>query len=249
MAEIRIGTSGWNYRAWRGGFFPDGLPVQDWLTFYASQFNSLEVNYSFYRLPSEATCRAWYRQTPDDLIFAMKASRYLTHIRRLADVRDGWSSFVARVATLERKLGPILLQFPPTFAATSDNLRHMSDFLQHATKTSPCLRLALEFRNNTCFEQQNLALLREYGVALVISHSNKYPAPAPLATTDFVYFRFHGPREMFSSSYTDVELQQWANTVEALSRKTLLVYAYFNNDSGGHAPRNARDLRQKIDCD
>jgi uncharacterized protein YecE (DUF72 family) len=247
MAEIRIGTSGWNYRAWRGSFFPETLPAKEWLTFYASQFNSVEVNYSFYRLPSEDVCNAWYRQTPDDFIFAMKASRYLTHIKRLIDVGDAWKAFVARVSVLKHKLGPILLQFPSTFAATGDNQRHLNDFLQYATKRADYPRLALEFRNKSCFDEQTIALLRKYGVALVISHSNRYPAPAPLATADFAYFRFHGPREMFASSYTDFELDQWADRAAALSRENRLVYAYFNNDSGGHAPRNARDLRHKIE--
>src|SRR5215469_7449016 len=115
MAKIRIGTSGWHYRAWRGSFFPDSLPAKEWLTFYASQFNSIEVNYSFYRLPSEQACGAWYLETPDDFIFTLKASRYLTHTKGLRDVREAWNAFVARVSILQHKLGPILLQFPSSF--------------------------------------------------------------------------------------------------------------------------------------
>lgn len=247
MGQIWIGTSGWNYRDWRGRFFPAGLPAKEWLPFYASQFNSVEVNYSFYRLPSEQTCGAWYRQTPDDFIFTLKASRYLTHIKAMSDVREAWKAFVARVAILKHKLGPVLLQFPSSFATTRDNSRHLDDFLAYATTRANCPRLAFEFRNKSCFDKPNIALLRKYGAALVISHSSKYPAPPPQATADFAYFRFHGPREMFASSYTDAQLEEWANRAAALSRDTHSIFAYFNNDSGGHAPRNARDLRRKIE--
>jgi len=247
MGEGRIGTSGWNYRAWRGSFFPDGLPAKEWLTFYASQFNSVEVNYSFYHLPSERACTAWYHQTPDDFIFALKASRYVTHIRNLVEVQRGWNVFVSRVSLLKDKLGPILLQFPATFAATADNTRHLNEFLKYATKRADSPRIALEFRHESCFDKQILATLRKYGVALVISHSNKYPVPDSLATADFIYFRFHGPRKMFASSYAGVELEQWADKAIALSRGNHPIYAYFNNDSGGYAPRNARKLRRKIE--
>jgi len=247
MGEMRIGTSGWNYRDWRGSFFPAGLPAKEWLPFYANQFNSVEVNYSFYRLPSEQACSAWYRQTPDDFIFALKASRYLTHIKAMSDVRDAWKAFVARASILKHKLGPILLQFPSRFAATRDNRQHLNDFLAYATKRAKCPRLALEFRNKSCFDEPIIVLLRKYGAALVISDSSKYPAPPPQATADFAYFRFHGPREMFASSYTGVELDQWADKIVTLLRREIPVYAYFNNDSGGHAPRNARDLCRRIE--
>jgi len=247
MAKIRIGTSGWNYRAWRGSFFPDSLPAKEWLTFYASQFNSIEVNYSFYRLPSEQACGAWYLETPDDFIFTLKASRYLTHTKGLRDVREAWNAFVARVSILQHKLGPILLQFPSSFAATCGNCRHLNDFLAFATKSADCPRLALEFRNKSCFDEPIIALLRNYGAALVLSHSSKYPTPGVQITADFAYFRFHGPREMFASTYTDAELDEWAAKAAALSRNNHPLYAYFNNDSGGHAPRNARDLRRKIE--
>jgi len=244
--ELRIGTSGWNYREWRGSFFPADLPARKWLAFYATHFNSVEINYSFYRLPSEQTCDGWYRQTPDDFRFALKASRYLTHIKRLADSRDAWDTFVTRVSILKDKLGAILFQFPSTYAASDNNLRAMADFLEYASRRAPVAELAMEFRNESCFGPAMLALLSRYGAALVVSHSSRYPIPELVETADFAYFRFHGPQAMFASAYSDRELSQWAVKIAALSRRKQSVYAFFNNDSGGHAPRNAATLQSLL---
>lgn len=247
MPEIRIGTSGWNYREWRGSFYPADLPTKKWLAFYATQFNSVEINYSFYRLPSKQTCESWYRQTPDTFRFALKASRYLTHIKRLVDAHDAWDTFVARVSTLKHKLGPILLQFPSRFTATTDNLRLLATFLEYAAHKQPVPRLAIEFRHESCFGRAMLGVLRENRAALVISHSSRYPVPDLIATAPFGYFRLHGPRAMFASSYRRTELSRWASQITERMGKTRAIYAYFNNDSGGHAPRNAAMLRQQIE--
>jgi uncharacterized protein YecE (DUF72 family) len=246
MPEIRIGTSGWNYREWRGSFFPADLPMRKWLAFYATQFNSVEINYSFYRLPSEQTCESWYLQTPNTFRFALKASRYLTHIKRLVDVRDAWDTFLARISTLKHKLGPILLQFPSTFTATTDNLRSLACFLEYAAHQQSAPRLAMEFRDESCFGSSTLAVLREHRAALVVSHSSRYPVPDLIATAPFSYFRFHGPQAMFASSYRPVELSRWAAEITERMPTTHSIYAYFNNDSGGHAPRNAAMLRQQV---
>src|SRR6266850_8498132 len=132
MAHAYIGTSGWNYRQWRGSFFPETLPAKRWLSYYASRFDSVEVNYSFYRLPSTSTCEAWYEQTPERFCFAMKASRYITHVKRLRDVREAWNTFLERALILKHKLGPILLQFPSNFRASESNLEAIDEFLKYA---------------------------------------------------------------------------------------------------------------------
>ena len=243
MSRAYIGTSGWNYREWRGSFFPDDLPTKQWLSFYASRFNSVEVNYSFYRLPSKEICESWYEQTPARFRFAIKASRYVTHIKRLRDSRESWDTFLKRVLILKQKLGPILLQFPENFRASEANLQTLDDFLRYAARSR---RLALEFRDSSCFGQEMLALLHKHRVALVISHSSRYPVPEITATTNFVYFRFHGPKAMFASSYSDAELRDWARIMKSFMRTRHDVYAYFNNDSGGHAPRNAQVLLQQF---
>ena len=132
MASFYVGTSGWNYREWRGGFFPADLPTKRWLSFYASCFDSVEINYTFYRLPSKETCEAWYRQTPAKFRFVVKASRYITHIKRLREARKSWGDFLERVLVLKEKLGPILLQFPSNFRASEANLQTIDEFLEYA---------------------------------------------------------------------------------------------------------------------
>lgn len=245
MAHAYIGTSGWNYRDWRGSFYPDRLPAKRWLSFYATRFDSVEINYTFYRLPSKEACAAWYQQTPDHFRFAVKASRYLTHIKRLRDARESWDGFLERVAALKHKLGPILLQFPANFRVSEANLQSVDEFLEYARRNS-AQRLALEFRDRSCFGSEMLRVLRRHRAALVISHSSRYPLPEVSPTSDFMYFRFHGPKEMFASGYTDAELRHWANTMRAFLNRRSDVYAYFNNDAGGHAPRDAQALSQLL---
>ena len=146
MSHTYIGTSGWNYRQWRGSFFPETLPAKQWLSYYASRFDSVEVNYSFYRLPSAKICEAWYQQTPERFRFAMKASRYLTHVKRLKNAHEAWNTFLERVRILKQKLGPVLLQFPSNFRASEANLEAVDKFLSYAARASS-RRLALEFRD------------------------------------------------------------------------------------------------------
>src|SRR6266446_4801754 len=153
MARAYIGTSGWNYPQWRGSFFPETLPTKQWLSYYASRFDSVEISYLFYRLPSTNTCEAWYQQTPERFRFAMKASRYITHVKRLHDVREAWNTFLERAHILEQKLGPILLQFPSNFRASDANLEAIDEFLKYAARASS-RRLALEFRDESCFGEE-----------------------------------------------------------------------------------------------
>ena len=240
-----IGTSGWNYREWRPSFYPAGLPARQWLTYYASIFDSVEINYSFYRLPAIETCEAWYSQTPEHFRFAVKASRYLTHIKRLKDVEQPWGKFLGRIEILGDKLGPVLLQFPQHFEAIEANLKSVDQFLQMARRRNPAQRLAFEFREESCHDQAMCSLLRQYGAALVTAHSTRYPVADPEMSGSFAYFRFHGPREMFASSYASAELAGWAAQIRHLEERGD-VYAFFNHDSGGHAPRNAIALRQHL---
>ena len=245
MAGAYIGTSGWNYRHWRGNFFPNDLPSKDWLRFYADRFDTVEINYTFYRLPSKESCKAWYQQTPENFRFVVKASRYITHIKRLRNARESWNGFLERVLILKEKLGPILLQFPSTFQASEENLQRVDEFLVYAGRARS-RRLALEFRDRSCFEKEMLSVLRRHRAALVIPQSARYPEPEITATSDFAYFRFHGPEAMFASSYSEAALADWANKMNGFIRSRRDVYAYFNNDTGGHAPRDAQTLLSKL---
>jgi uncharacterized protein YecE (DUF72 family) len=245
VAHAYVGTSGWNYRDWRGVFFPDGLGTKKWLAFYATRFDAVEINYTFYRLPSKESCEAWYRKTPDDFRFVVKASRYITHIKRLRDANDAWDSFLERVNVLKEKLGAILLQFPSNFRSSEANLQSVDKFLEHAARDR-ARRLALEFRDRSCYEKEMLAILRRHRAALVVSHSSKCPVPEVTTTSDFAYFRFHGPQKLFASAYSNAALRAWAKRMRALMNTRHDVYAFFNNDSGGHAPRDAQTLLQYL---
>jgi uncharacterized protein YecE (DUF72 family) len=241
MARFLVGTSGWSYYGWRRSFFPEDLPSRKWLSFYADRFSTVEVNYSFYHLPRATTYANWYAQTPADFVFALKASRLITHIKRLKNVGAEWKEFAGRAAALKQKLGPILLQFPPSFHATAENFRLLEHFFLR-TADPKSTRLATEFRHESCFGEEMLRLLRRHRVALVISHSSRYPVPRVLATGGFAYFRFHGPRELFASSYSEAELRAWGTQMKKLLKRGFDVYVYFNNDVGGYAIANARTL-------
>jgi uncharacterized protein YecE (DUF72 family) len=248
MSHAYIGTSGWNYRGWRGAFYPAHLAAARWLVYYSTRFNSVEVNYSFYRVPTEQQCRSWYVNTPANFRFALKAPRYLTHIKRLRDVRDAWDFYLSRVCELKDKLGPILFQFPSSFRCDDNNRKSLGVFLSSVQQSGFIARLAFEFRDNAWLDNFILGLLREHNAAFVISHSTRYPVFDAEPTADYAYFRFHGPREMCASSYSVPDLAPWAATLKALRERQIDVYAYFNNDVECHAPRNALSLRDLLDA-
>lgn len=245
MARLFIGTSGWSYSHWRGIFYPQELPSAKRLSFYGENFDTAEVNYSFYHLPRASTYENWYRQTPERFVFALKASRVITHVKRLKDVREYWNTFIDGALMLKEKLGPILLQFPSSFRASPENLERLAELLSYAI-SGQSLRLALEFRHASCFESPMLTLLERHHAALVLAHSERFPIPEVTATAPFVYFRFHGPEAMFASSYSDAQLRVWSRHIKTFLENGADVYAYFNNDLGGHAVVNARTMGRML---
>jgi uncharacterized protein YecE (DUF72 family) len=244
MARFFVGTSGWNYKNWRGTFYPEDLPTKAFLNFYARHFSSAEVNYSFYHLPSAATYEHWYATVPADFRFALKLSRYVTHIKRLNEVQQPWNDFLKGARSLKEKLAPILLQLPPSFKSTEENLRRVHDFLAYASKDR--VELAIEFRHESCFAEPMLSILRRHETALVLAHSSRFPIPPVTATGSFVYFRFHGPGEWCSSSYSRRDLAPWARQVKSFMKQGLDAYAYFNNDAHGDAVPNAKLLWNSV---
>lgn len=246
MAQFYAGTSGWNYGHWRGNFYPQDLAVRKFLAFYAEHFRSTEVNYSFYHLPRVTTYRNWYAQTPGGFVFALKLSRFITHIKRLHEVKQPWSDFLKGARSLKEKLGPILLQFPPTFRADDEHLGRVEEFLGYAAAQSG-VRLAMEFRHKSCFEDAMLSILRKHKAALVIAHSSRFPVPDTIATAPFVYFRFHGPKQWCASSYSDEELADWGRKIKGFMKEKRDVYAYFNNDARADAAPNALRLRDIVE--
>jgi uncharacterized protein YecE (DUF72 family) len=241
--KLYIGTSGWNYTGWSGIFYPEEIKPKDFLPFYAGHFSTVEVNYSFYRLPTESTYEKWVSLTPDDFTFVLKLSRFITHIKRLKDVGDALKTFIERADALGAKRGPLLVQLPPGFSLTDVNYKRVHAFLKAVRKLGA--QAAVEFRHKTWFIDEVYDLLSDSNVALVIANSSRYPnAPEDIATADFVYFRFHGPEELFASPYSDKQLEHYAKIMKGYARRGKDIYAYFNNDFGGFAVANALALKR-----
>ncbi|MGH7908197.1 MAG: DUF72 domain-containing protein [Candidatus Binataceae bacterium] len=246
MARFFLGTSGWNYREWRGGFYPHDLPAREWLSWYAQHFNSTEINHSFYHFPRSESLRNWNGQTPDSFIFALKALRLITHTKRLKDIDDNWRDFTQRAQELGGKLGPILLQFPSSFRAAEENMERLEKLLASRPSGAPSLRLAVEFRHKSWLGESTIELLGRYKTALVLAHSSRYPVAELAETAPFTYFRFHGPKELSSSPYSTEELGEWGAKIRMQLERGRDVYAYFNNDNGGYAVPNARELGEIV---
>jgi len=236
MAEVRIGVSGWSYPHWRGAFYPDGLRVKDQLAYCAGRFATLEINGSFYRLPSEKAVAAWRDAVPEGFVFAWKASRYITHYRRLKDVDDSLELVFGRMEGLGDKAGPALFQLPPQMKADPDRL---ADFLARLPERR---RVAIEFRHPSWYDPAVFDLLKRRGVAFCVSDHRDAPAPW-VATAGFVYVRGHGPGGGYSGAYSDAELQGWAKRLRAWSQEGRDAWVYFDNDIGAAAPKDAERLK------
>jgi uncharacterized protein YecE (DUF72 family) len=245
MSNLYIGTSGWVYGHWEGIFYPEDLPSKDKLRYYSQHFKTAGINYSFYHLPRPSTYQNWYSQVPEDFVFAVKASRFITHIKRLKGVGSAWNQFLENALNLKEKLGPILFQFPPSFQATDENLKRLEEFLKLITKNlypKPyTLKFAFEFRHKSFCDEKIYKLLKKYNVAWVIADSPRYPR-ADVVTADFVYIRMHGSKIMFASKYTKEELKDLAKKIKKWLKQKLDVYIYFNNDAYGYAIENAKEL-------
>lgn len=239
MAKSYIGTSGWSYEHWKDGvFYPENLSSKDQLKFYSQYFQTVEINSSFYHLPLAQTFKNWRNQTPADFLFAVKASRFITHIKRLKDCQEPWQRFIKNSQELKQKLGPILFQLPPNLKVSPPILEN---FLKLVRKKHPKLKLAFEFRHPSWFSEKTYQLLKKYHSSLVIADSPSYPKEIK-TVTDFIYIRMHGSKELFSSQYSQKELKDLAQLIKSFLNQNKDVYVYFNNDFHGYAVENARQL-------
>ncbi len=234
---LRIGTSGWNYRHWRGLFYPADLRTADWLLYYASAFDTVEVNTTFYGQPRETTVRAWVEATPPTFTFAVKMSRFLTHLKRLAPDDHSIDKFAALASWFGPKLGPVLVQLPPQLAFDAPRVTRFFERL-------PRHDYALEARHPSWLSREAIAVLKSHGVAWCIADSSVYRT-ADAVTAGFVYLRFHGPAKMCDSSYDDRQLAAWAGRIARWQGRGLAVFAYFNNDVHGYALDDAVRLRAR----
>jgi uncharacterized protein YecE (DUF72 family) len=240
VKAVRIGCSGWNYAHWRERVYPKGLPPRRWLEYYATLFDTVEVNTTFYRLPKRSAVAGWVEQTPESFLLTVKASRYLTHIKRLTDMESGVARFYERIEPLVEsgKLGPVLWQLPANFRRDDERL---ASALEHLPQGRHCF----EFRHESWFEDEVYALLRKRGVALVIGDNPKRPFQTHELTADWTFIRFHYGHRGRNGNYSERELEEWRSRIAAW-RARLDVYAYFNNDWEGYAVKNAVWLRSRL---
>ena len=240
MRPVRIGCSGWNYAHWRERVYPKGCPPARWLRFYTGLFDTVEINNTFYRLPKRDAVARWVEQTPDDFCFAVKMSRYITHIKRLTDLEGGLARFYERIEPLARssKMGPVLWQLPPTFKRNDERLAS-------ALEALPPGRHCFEFRESSWYVEEVYAALRERGVGLVIPDSPKYPFRTLEVTADWTFIRFHHGSRGRRGNYSEAELEEWSQRIDGW-RRDVDVYVYFNNDWEGFAVQNGCWLRMRL---
>ena len=241
MKAVHVGCSGWQYRSWRAVLYPPRLAQRRWLERYAEVFDTVEVNATFYRLASPEAVAGWVAQTPPGFVFAVKASRYLIHMKKLAGIEEGIRRFYDSIAPLVEspKLGPVLWQLPGWFARDDARLAGALDLL-------PPGRHAFEFRHPSWFAPEVTELLRRHGVALAIAHHPERPFQTFELTAGFTFLRFHHGARGRRGNYSDRELDEWAARVVRLAERAE-VFAYFNNDWEGFAVRNALALRRRVE--
>jgi uncharacterized protein YecE (DUF72 family) len=240
MHEVRIGCSGWNYPHWRERIYPKGLPTRRWLEHYATLFDTVEVNSTFYRLPNRSAVQAWVDETPPDFVFAVKASRYLTHVKRLTDLGSGIERFYERIEPLveSRKLGPVLWQLPANFHRDDERLAA-------ALEALPPGRHCFEFRHESWFAPEVYGFLQERGAALVIGDHPERPFQTYELTADWTFVRYHYGSRGRNGNYSGRELETWARRIRQW-RREVGVYSYFNNDWEGYAVRNGLHLKELL---
>jgi len=236
--DIRIGTSGWYYNHWKELFYPAKLPKSKWFEYYAKNFDTVEINNTFYQLPKEQTFKNWHKQAPKNFLYTVKANRYITHIKRLKDPEESLERFFERANILQENLGPVLYQLPPS-------LHKDLDLLGTFIKLLPEDRIAVfEFRHESWFSEDTYKLLGEFNAGFCIHDMPGMKVPR-VVTADIIYIRFHGPTGKYQGNYSKAALQNWAKWLRKhVVKKVSSVYIYFNNDVNAYAVNNAKQLRK-----
>jgi len=238
--DIRIGTSGYHYKHWVGTFYPPKTPPSKMLEYYVQHFDTLELNNSFYRLPTIEAFESWRDATPENFVFAVKASRFITHNKKLKDPENAIDNILPRAEHLGKKLGPVLFQLPPKWRVNLERLEGLLEILPREH------RYAFEFRELSWMTPDVNRLLERYNAAFCIYELAGYHSPFTL-TADFAYVRLHGPEAgKYQGRYSKAQLREWARRIEHWSAKLKAVYIYFDNDQAGYAAQNALELRQMV---
>ncbi len=249
MSKVFIGTSGFMYSHWKGEFYPKDLPQREWFEYYCQHFDSVELNVSFYRLPKKEVFAGWRRKAGKNFVFSIKGSRFITHIKKLKDCQEAVERFFEAADSLRGRTSQevrphqgrniILWQLPPGLKVNSERLEL---FLKILPKD---FRHAFEFRSSTWLTVKVCELLRKYNSAVVFQDYPDWPITRE-ETADFVYIRFHGNRDLYSSEYTDEELREWAKRIKKYLKEGSDIYVYFNNDALGYAISNALTLKKLL---
>lgn len=242
-SKVHIGTSGWSYKDWKGIFYPEKMKSTEWLTFYAESFDTTEINTSFYHLPKPQTVLGWIEKVPKDFKFCVKISRYLTHMKKLHDPEEPLSRFFDVFAPMQQRMGPVLVQLPPSASFKPDITEHFFQVLKRDYKDYD---FALEVRHNTWLEKEPLAMMKRYNIGWVISQSGVGFPYEEHVTSEHVYFRFHGPGKLYASKYTDEEMAFFAEKFRRWRQGGHKLWIYFNNDWYGYGIDNANTLKQLL---
>jgi len=237
--EYLVGTSGWNYDHWKGKFYPEDVAKKGWFGFYAKAFDTVEVNYSFYRWPSEKTMTGWYERAPREFKFTLKAPRTITHVKKIVNVEKWVKDFYKLTALLKEKAGCHLFQLPPSLRCTDDNVELLKKFLRALDRGRDN---AVEFRHKSWWDEKVYDLLRQHGATFCVVSGLGLPDDV-VSTHDVAYFRFHGER--YSTRYPKAAIREYAEAMKKLACRK--VYAYFNNDAEAYAVANAKELRQALE--
>jgi uncharacterized protein YecE (DUF72 family) len=242
---IRIGTSGYNYpHWWNGVFYPSDLSQRNWLEFYAGQLNTVELNVSFYRLPTKEVFQRWHTRTPKEFLFGLKGSRYITHMKQLKECREPLSLLLEHASRLKEKLGVVLWQLPPRFGFSKERLEEFCVLLSTLPR-SKSIPHAFEFRDESWFCKEAVQILEEFKFALCIADGSGLPY-VETVTSELIYLRLHGGQVLYGSNYSDQELNQWAVKIRRWEKKGKTVFVYFNNDAYGFAVKNALMLKKLL---
>lgn len=236
MAKLFIGCSGFSYRHWRGTFYPEDISQKEWFSYYRSVFSTVELNVTFYRIPGAGTFQQWYKESASDFYFALKGSRYITHVKRLVEIEEAVERFYAPALELKEKVQVVLWQFAPQFPC---NQQRLANFLELISRYQ--LRGTLEFRHESWLCPEVIDMCRERNVSLCMADWPPFLDEPPL-TADFVYIRRHGMQGSYNGNYSTDQLEKDAARIRSYLGKNLDVFIYFNNDIGGAAPKNALEL-------
>lgn len=243
-SNIHIGTSGWSYQHWKGIFYPPKLKATEWIRFYSDQFMITEINGSFYKLPSQETVIEWTQKVPKEFLFCPKMSRFLTHMKKLKDPEEPLERFFGIFEPMKKKLGPVLLQLPPQLKFNYEKAEHLYHLMKSKYRR---YEFVMEIRHDSWLQEESLTLMTKYDIGLVISQSGERFPYSEMITAKNIYVRFHGPQQLYASSYSDALLKEFAKKFREWENQGHVVWAFFNNDIFGYAIEDAKRLLKLLE--